>query len=527
MWSNNNRILIVALVSLAIGQLCWARTARRRARSRSEDHPTAMELLDKYAETQEKLRSFIIKSTVSLKKERKPGKAGKGVLMNELRCDGERVCLRSHWGSPPEESYRSDTYDGYNYITFNGAKFWMSRGDDARRNAHNNICIGCGGEEVRGYFYGDMLHDGNRVDSVLRKAKSISVRERMGRVGRTKCYVIDAVSKRGKYTLWIDPEHGHNLAKAEVFRGPRECVAAIGERAKGMTKSMYCSIRNVRFKKIEDVWVPVEADTERRSENTAGSVLLQKVHLKRTEVILNPDHEALRSFYPDDIPPGAEIRSTGWTGRPPEREGVPDIEVEDAWDFRWQPKAKYVVDERLKLVISDPEKQMPTVVKILKLMHFVGDFEPEPPVTKAKGKHIVLCFWDINHGQSQELLLTLRDQQQALAQKGVLLIALEASGAQTDEVRSWAKKNDYSRFERLWRARRKGLDDRKKTTVLANLVADLKTLWTVEKLPWLMVTDREHIVTAEGFSLEELDERIKGAEEAEATANKIAHLALE
>jgi hypothetical protein len=411
----------------------------------------------------------------------------------------------------------------------------MSRGDDARRSAHNNIRIGCSGEEVRGYFYGDTLHDGNRVDSVLRKAKSISVRDGMELVGASKCYVIDAISNRGKYTLWIDPEHGYNIAKAEVFRWTRECIAAIGERARGMTRSMSCSIRNVRFKKIEDVWVPVEADTERRSENTKGRVVLLKVHLKRTEVILDPDHKALRSFYPDDIPPEVEIRRIGWTGDPPERAGVPDLEFEDAWDFSWQPKAKYVVDERLKLVINDPEKQMPTVVKILKLMHFVGDFKPEPPVTKAKGKHIFLCFWDINQQQSQQLLLTLRDRQEALAQKGVLLIAVEASGAQTDEIRSWARKNEltfpvgafYSRFERLWKARKKDLDDRKKKTVFSNLVTDLKTLWTVEKLPWLMLTDRELVVTAEGFGLEELDQRIKDAEAAEAITNKIARLASE
>ncbi|MHC4154754.1 MAG: hypothetical protein ACYST6_07515 [Planctomycetota bacterium] len=39
--------------------------------------------------------------------------------------------------------------------------------------------------------------------------------------------------------------------------------------------------------------------------------------------------------------------------------------------------------------------------------------------------------------------------------------------------------------------------------------------------------DRNHVVTAEGFSPEELDERIKDAEEAEVVTNKIARLASE
>ncbi|HUW18688.1 MAG TPA: hypothetical protein VMW16_05245 [Sedimentisphaerales bacterium] len=48
--------------------------------------------------------------------------------------------------------------------------------------------------------------------------------------------------------------------------------------------------------------------------------------------------------------------------------------------------------------------------------------------------------------------------------------------------------------------------------------------WGVKSLPWLILTDREHIVRFEGFSLEELDERLeqlapKPAETKGASAN--------
>jgi hypothetical protein len=33
--------------------------------------------------------------------------------------------------------------------------------------------------------------------------------------------------------------------------------------------------------------------------------------------------------------------------------------------------------------------------------------------------------------------------------------------------------------------------------------------WRVKSLPWLILTDRKHIVRAEGFGLSELDEKIK------------------
>lgn len=33
--------------------------------------------------------------------------------------------------------------------------------------------------------------------------------------------------------------------------------------------------------------------------------------------------------------------------------------------------------------------------------------------------------------------------------------------------------------------------------------------WGLKSLPWLILTDRERIVTAEGFNINELDEKIK------------------
>jgi hypothetical protein len=36
--------------------------------------------------------------------------------------------------------------------------------------------------------------------------------------------------------------------------------------------------------------------------------------------------------------------------------------------------------------------------------------------------------------------------------------------------------------------------------------------WGVKSLPWLILTDRQHIVRAEGFALNELDDKIKKAE---------------
>jgi hypothetical protein len=37
--------------------------------------------------------------------------------------------------------------------------------------------------------------------------------------------------------------------------------------------------------------------------------------------------------------------------------------------------------------------------------------------------------------------------------------------------------------------------------------------WGVKSLPWLILTDSKHIVSSEGFGLEELEDKIKAANE--------------
>jgi hypothetical protein len=46
-------------------------------------------------------------------------------------------------------------------------------------------------------------------------------------------------------------------------------------------------------------------------------------------------------------------------------------------------------------------------------------------------------------------------------------------------------------------------------------VAKTKSVWGVGALPWLILTDKGHVVRAEGFSVDELEARIQGERERE------------
>jgi hypothetical protein len=461
-----------------------------------------MELLDRYAETQDKLQSFIIKSESSHELVVREG--GRKTMhikpnqMEEWRFDGRDPRNRKFW--------RKLSWGNVSRIQPNVKKNEPrpEENSDERRRVDSFLS---GWSPLYGY-----LGEPVRIDSLLRGADSLSVRDRLKRMGGSKCYVIDGVSKQGKYSVWIDPQHGYHIAKAEIFRIGKNQDWDYGTR--NPDQEGYYSLENVRFRKIEDVWVPMEATWRDRVSYFAGkyrgSSRDLKRHLKRTEVILNPDHEALRSFYPDEIPRGAEARQYRRSGL--DRSGYT---IEENCRVVWQPGAEFVVDEHSRVVKNDPNKHFFPIVKILDIGDCVRDFKIEPTPSTNKGKHIVLCFWDINQQESQQVLLNLRDRQQNLAEKGVAVITVELSGAKTDEVKAWGLRNkltfgvgaSYALYERLIK--------KKENPVLSHVVSDLNIAWGIDRLPWLVLTDKEHVVIAEGFTLEELDEKIKEATDAE------------
>ena len=62
---------------------------------------------------------------------------------------------------------------------------------------------------------------------------------------------------------------------------------------------------------MDSVWLPVEADYRRELKYVNGDYEKAFVKIKKTEFVLNPDHDALGSFEPDFIRNGAKVRISG------------------------------------------------------------------------------------------------------------------------------------------------------------------------------------------------------------------------
>ena len=72
------------------------------------------------------------------------------------------------------------------------------------------------------------------------------------------------------------------------------------------------------------------------------------------------------------------------------------------------------------------------------------------------------------------------------------IVAVQASKMSENELARWIKTMNIS-------------------IPVAAIIGDVEETrfdWNVQSLPWLILTDRNHVVVAEGFALNELNERI-------------------
>jgi hypothetical protein len=133
-----------------------------------------------------------------------------------------------------------------------------------------------------------------RLDEVLREADHISVRDTGEIVRGSACFVIDAHTNYGQFSIWLDPEHGFHPAKIthEAQAGERlhHHIIPVGSIAAGYSDVL-------QFKRVDDIWVPVEANAGyHRTIGSPAYYMDEDVHYKRTRIVLNPDHDKLGSF---------------------------------------------------------------------------------------------------------------------------------------------------------------------------------------------------------------------------------------
>jgi len=111
---------------------------------------------------------------------------------------------------------------------------------------------------------------------------------------------------------------------------------------------------------------------------------------------------------------------------------------------------------------------------------------------QTKDKMLLICFFSVNQRPSRHCITQLVKQAEQLKDKGIAVIAAQASKVDQGQLDEWVKKYNVPFSVGMVQG-----DEEK-----------VRFAWGVKSLPWLILADSEHIVRAEGFALAELDEKI-------------------
>ncbi len=114
---------------------------------------------------------------------------------------------------------------------------------------------------------------------------------------------------------------------------------------------------------------------------------------------------------------------------------------------------------------------------------------------QVKDKMILVCFFDMNQRPSRNCITQLAEQAEQLMQKGIAVVAVQASKVDKNTLAEWVKANNVPFPVGMVQG------DEEQTCFT----------WGVKSLPWLILTNRKRIVVSEGFGLGDLDNQLKQA----------------
>jgi hypothetical protein len=158
-------------------------------------------------------------------------------------------------------------------------------------------------------------------------------------------------------------------------------------------------------------------------------------------------------------------------------------------DFPFE-KLAAVKNEAGILTIERPEGK-PLLLTGKPLPEFEG-IDIEFDAGQAKGKMILVCFFDMDQRPSRNCIMQLDRQAEQLEEKGVIVATVQASKVDEKTLNEWVKNNNI----------------RLPVGVIKGGERETRFSWGVESLPWLILTDRGHIIRSAGFRINDLNQKI-------------------
>jgi hypothetical protein len=113
---------------------------------------------------------------------------------------------------------------------------------------------------------------------------------------------------------------------------------------------------------------------------------------------------------------------------------------------------------------------------------------------ETSGKRLLVCFFDMNQRPSRNAVLQLAKQAGQLKEKQIVVALVQVVKVEEAAFKEWVRENAIP-----FPVGRTQSDEQK-----------VRSAWGVRSLPWLILTNRDHTVTAQGFAFEELAATVSG-----------------
>jgi hypothetical protein len=179
---------------------------------------------------------------------------------------------------------------------------------------------------------GGLVHEAGLAQK-LRNAKALVPEPKLEPVNGVPCYVLQASLAQEQtngpaqksttdfvYRLHFDPTHDFHIAKLELTMTLQFPAEELGIQVPHSAKKLSMdkiTVDNVRFQRIGKHWVPMAWQQSRSIRRLDDPEIYswEKSTVRRTRVVLNPDHDALGSFKPTFIQEGWTVELRGFDGR--------------------------------------------------------------------------------------------------------------------------------------------------------------------------------------------------------------------
>ncbi|HCO92792.1 MAG TPA: hypothetical protein DIU00_02385, partial [Phycisphaerales bacterium] len=150
----------------------------------------------------------------------------------------------------------------------------------------------------------------------------------------------------------------------------------------------------------------------------------------------------------------------------------------------------------VRIVVNDDSagsvpKQPPSLIG--KPLPDMDGLKIELAPADVENKTMLICFWDMQQRPSRNCITKLIKRAEQLKDKSIAVIAINASNIDENMLDDWVKKNNIP-----FPVGRLGGDEKK-----------IRFNWGIKSLPWLILTDRSHVIHAEGFGFDSLDNMIE------------------